>query len=267
MIVMFLGDVHGNRGFCIDAINIAANLGVDRLVQVGDFGFWPAIESGQRFLKEIGVHANKAHLPFYWIAGNHEDHDRLDTETAGPDPTVEPFHHGKRLTHIRNGARWIWDDVVFGCLSGAYSIDRKYRVKHSYAYGWFPQEVPNPDLIPGLGKVDVLVTHEAPTVPAPLAASGNFRLIPESGDSQLTIFEAMRSADPDHLVHGHWHCNYRNRIGRTEIWGLDCDLSVINASCVYDTETRQMYSLSQWIYVREEEGHGPQAQPQYRATR
>jgi len=253
MIIMFLGDTHGSRGFTCDAIDIAVKLGVDRLIQVGDFGFWPAIESGQKFLKTVGVHANKAHLPFYWIAGNHEDHDRLDAETKGPDPTIEPFHHGKRLTHIRSGARWIWDGVTFGAIGGAFSIDRKYRTKHSYAYGWFPQEVPDPELIHGLGKVDVLVTHEAPTVPAPLAATGNFRSIPESTDSQLVIYHALQTTRPDYLVHGHWHCNYRNRIDQTDIWGLDCDLTVPKASCIYDTEHRQMYSLTQWSMIYGEE--------------
>lgn len=261
MRMMFLGDCHGSRGFTCDAINIASKFGIDRLVQVGDFGFWPGMESGRQFLGEVGKHAVHKRMPFYWIAGNHEDHDAIDemvttaitSDSIDEDPTVSPFVHGKRLTHIRSGARWEWDGVVFGALSGAFSIDRANRTKHSYAFGWFPNEVPDPDLIPGLGKVDVLVTHEAPTVPAPLAASGSFRSIPESTESQQVVYDALTASQPDHLVHGHWHCNYRNRIGRTEIWGLDRDLSVVNASCVYDTEHRRMYSLAQWSMIHGQE--------------
>lgn len=273
---MALGDTHGNRGFTKDAINVAASLGVNRLVQVGDFGWWPNVNNGQKFLGEIGKHAVHMRMPFYWMAGNHEDHDRLDemveSEIASkgldPDPSVAPFIHGKRITHIRSGARWEWDGVTFGALGGAYSIDRKFRTKHSYAYGWFPREMPDPALIPGIGKVDVLFTHEAPIVPAPLLATGNFRRIAESDESQRVVYKALMESKPTYLVHGHWHINYRSMVHGAEVWGLDCDLSVFNAACIYDTETRTMYSLSQYYYQWREahDGQEPQA-PVYRATR
>lgn len=269
MIVMALGDTHGNRGFTKDAISVAASLGVDRIIQVGDFGYWPGTEAGQKFLGEVGRYAVEKRIPFYWLRGNHEDHDMADAEFGTDIPDDDsPFQHGKRLSYIRNGARWCWDGVWFGALGGAFSIDRKFRTKRSSFYGWFPQEVPDRQYIPHLGKLDVLFTHEAPTVPAPLLASGQFMLIEESADSQAVIQEALTASQPDYLVHGHWHVNYRSQNGATEVWGLDCDLSVHNAICIFDTSTRRMYSPTQWAYIRVEEGHGEEIEtPQYRATR
>lgn len=261
MIIMFLGDTHGSRGFTEDAIEVAADLGVDRIVQVGDFGFWPHIEAGQKFLAHVGKASRKCAVPVYWLAGNHEDWITIkDTMESGVDPVEDPFHHGKNVTYIRSGARWEWGGMTFGCLPGAFSVDRGHRVKYSNrSYGWFPEEMPDGSLIPGLGTVDVLLTHDAPIVPPKLMASGHFRSIPESSVSQDVVYRGIMSATPKYLVHGHWHHREVYGVAGCEVWGLDCDLSVQLATCVLDTETREMYSLIAWSYKRTEEANGTEA--------
>jgi Icc-related predicted phosphoesterase len=53
MRVLFVGDVHGNTEFMAAAIERARIEGVDTIVQVGDFGYWPHTKLGTKFLADI----------------------------------------------------------------------------------------------------------------------------------------------------------------------------------------------------------------------
>lgn len=244
--VMALGDTHGDRGFTRDAIRWAAANDVDLIVQVGDFGFWPRLNNGQKFLNDVGKLSVELHVPFYFIDGNHEDHDMLDTLQA-----EDGFcSYGKYpITFIKRGTRWEWGGKTFGAFGGAYSIDRIQRIKFSYAYGWFPQEVPDESVIPDLGKVDVLFTHDAPIVPPGMCGTGNFKSDPQSQASQRAVYEAMSAAKPSLLIHGHWHHNELYKVHGVTVQALDMNQNgLYNAAVVYDTENSRMYTLKQWEY-------------------
>ena len=251
MKILFLGDTHGEFMSCVRAIDFAEEFDIDSIVQVGDFGYWPSTRKGYEFLEGVRGYLGDTEIDFYWIAGNHEDHNTLDAILGG-DPTNEPFIAHGGLVHIRSGARWEWDGVTFGALGGGYSIDRAHRTRESPSYGWFPQEVPDASLIPGIGKVDVLITHDSPIIPPPMLASGRFFSIPESQDCQRTVYAALTSAQPSVLVHGHWHVKYRSGVAGTEVWGLDCN-SLRHSACVYDTSVRKMCSVQEWEMTHEHE--------------
>lgn len=251
MNILLLGDSHGVHRFVHGAMSWANKHGIERVIQVGDFGFWPRGKRGQEFLKACGNSSVLLGVDLYFIDGNHEDHDELNALEAR-----HPHARFMRVTKrqgapifIRRGARFEWDGVTFGAFGGAFSIDRGRRVKY---IDWFPQEVPDPSKIAELGKVDVLLTHDSPVVPEPYLLSGQFVRSEDSMRSQATIYEALRTTQPDLLVHGHWHVNWQQRVEGTTVLGLAHDGgSLYSSAAVYSTEDRQVYSIAQWEYAHE----------------
>lgn len=251
MNVLLLGDSHGNHMFVHGALRWARDNGVSRVVQLGDFGYWPRQKSGQGFLKGVGRSSLDLGVDLYFIDGNHEDHDELDALQArqGPCMFMPVTSRPGAPIFIRRGARWEWDGMTFGAFGGAFSIDRSRRVKH---VSWFPQEMPDPSKIAEIGKVDVLLTHDAPVVPAPYLAAGTFKRDATSEESQRTVYDALTATQPDWLVHGHWHCDYRSRVAGAVVIGVAHDShSLYASSVVVSTEDRMLYSLSQWEYAHE----------------
>lgn len=242
---MALGDTHGDRGFTKLAITWAAENGVDRIVQVGDFGYWPRINSGQTFVADVGKHANQLGVPFYWLDGNHDDHDMIDgtIRTRGEGM----ISHGKYpITFIDRGHSWDWGGVRFGAFGGAFSIDRWGRIEHGGGWGWFAQEMPDPTKIEMLGKVDVLFTHDAPIVPPGKYATG-FKRDDTSLLSQRTVYDALLSSGASLLIHGHWHHNERYKVADAVIQALDMNQAGLYAAAVvFDTATKQLFNLHQW---------------------
>lgn len=251
MIVMLLGDTHGNRGFTKQAITWASENGVDRLVQVGDFGYWPRTNNGQRFLRDVGKHSAQLGVPLFFIDGNHEDHLRLDTLMTRQDPDREfPWiSFGKYpISYIPRGSRWEWDGAVFGAFGGAFSIDRKHRIEDSGSYGWFHNEVPDESVIPSLGKVDVLLTHDSPIVPPAMHGSA-YKRDATSEECQRAVYRALVATEARLLIHGHWHLSQRYRVNGATIQGLACDQnSLYYAAVVFDTQTKTLFTLREWGY-------------------
>lgn len=241
MKILFVGDSHCDINYMRSVIDFAVGHNLDTIVQVGDFGYWPRHSNGAEFLKFVAEYSQLNAINVHWIAGNHEDWDMID-ENMNPAAFT---WHDNGLIHIGSGAVWEWDGLRFGSLGGAYSIDRTNRTKFQT---WFPQEMPDSELITGLGKVDVLITHDAPIVP-PVMYGDIFKRDAESQRSQRVIYDALLSTKPSLLVHGHWHCNDQYGVAGTTVQGLGCNMDGMSPSvAVYDTATRQMYSFTQVLY-------------------
>lgn len=255
--VMLLGDTHGDRGFTRNAIRWAAANDVDRIVQVGDFGFWPRTNNGQKFLHDVGKLSVELHVPFYFIDGNHEDHLYLNTlrgryQAAGPHTGLVdgfiPF--GKYpIVYIDRGTRWEWgDNCWFGAFGGAYSIDRRNRLEDHGHYGWFRDELPDESKIAQLGKLDVILTHDAPIIP-PIMMGQRFKDDNTSRESQRSVYRALVTTQAKLLVHGHWHLNERYYVAGATAQGLAMNQdSLYQAGVVFRTSDRRLFSLKQWEY-------------------
>lgn len=242
---LFLGDSHCSTSFVINAIDMAKELGIDRVFQVGDFGWFPKSNNGQAFIKNVAEYTKKRNMSLYWIPGNHEDWN--DVQRIWNTNPIDHIRYQKsNMFLVRNGSSWQWDNLKFGTLAGAFSIDRDRRAKD---WDWFEAEMPDESLIPGIGIVDVLITHEAPVVPPQIYASGQFRRVTESAVSQDTIYHAMMSTKPQLLIHGHWHHFAQYQVAGTTVQALDCNFtSLPYASCVLDSETKKLYTLNEFMY-------------------
>lgn len=231
MKIMFLGDTHANLAWFNTAIIAANKMECEKIVQVGDFGYWPQLHEGQEFLRNLQTLLEMYEMDCDWIDGNHEDHlalADLDTEYRG--------FIGPRLRHIARGSRWVWDDKVFLALGGAWSIDRAARTKYSGHYGWFPQEtITSAQMNTAIdgGLCDVLVVHDAPY--GGFISEQTQPTDPECVTNMRCVDTVMGHTHPELLVHGHHHYRYTETIDNTLIQGLGCD-DDLGSILVVDTE-------------------------------
>lgn len=248
--IMFLGDCHGDRGFTRGAIKWAAENGVDVIVQVGDFGFWPRVNNGTRFLHDVGKQSAESDVPFFWLDGNHEDHTVLATVAARLKPGEFSVPYGKYPLHyLPRGTTWEWDGVRFGAFGGAFSIDRDARIEDSPTFGWFANEVPDRTKIEDLGHVDVLLTHDSPIVPPCMYLNDGFKRDENSTASQVAVYDALVATRASLLVHGHWHVNEQYSVAGAIVQALDMNGGgLYYAGAVFRTDDRRLFSLRQWEY-------------------
>ena len=249
MRVMALGDTHGDTKWCVEATRIAGEYGVERILQVGDFGYWPKIavdtnlSLAQWLVNEISWACHEYGVA-EWIVieGNHDDHEALRAHEAiealagSPDPDgMVPLH--PLIRYSPRGNSFTLAGTTFGTLGGAASIDAYLEragvefgpEPYREGYDWFPElERPTLDDVERLpSSVDVLLTHEAPIEVDLSKFNGfpNIYISPEIQEitdaARHIVSAAAYKTKPKLLVHGHWHG--RNRVHAR--WGdSDCEI-------------------------------------------
>jgi Icc-related predicted phosphoesterase len=200
MRVAFVGDIHANLNRATEIVHGVADREVHTIVQTGDFGYWPRMKAGERFLEGLSKVAVEREVDIHWADGNHEDHEFLphNRETSWEHhPNL--FYHPRGTTSEIGGKRFLW----FG---GAVSVDKYVRTP---GYDWFAEEVPTMEQLDRalrVGKVDVLVTHDAPEgiqlkglpwIPAELQRA--------SDHMRSAISNIVAETKPKLVAHGHWH--------------------------------------------------------------
>ena len=212
MRLLLAGDIHGNPRHAMNVIASAAEFGCDKIVQLGDFGYWEHMEGGAEFLDLVSGESAQCGIPFYWIDGNHENHDKLKADYPIHEHGFRPIRDN--LFHIPRGTVWEWDGVTFMGFGGAYSIDKAYRKE---GVSWWADEWASrhevEDAVANAKKVDVMFTHDCPDeVPIDhIFISHGHRFskgIPEAMESRWRVSEVFNAARPSRLFHGHYHLRY-----------------------------------------------------------
>jgi hypothetical protein len=217
--VLLVGDSHGNGRWLASAIDVAAENGISRILQLGDFGIWPGPD-GVRFLDVVSDAAVSAGVRVDFIDGNHEDFDYLDALRD----SAERCEDGS--VEIRAGIHWwprgsvaLWHGKHIGFLGGAVSVDRNHRGAHR---SWWPTEALTDGEVDGFianvrthvagGKIDVLATHDSPGgLDIPAWSRWPADAIADSELNRDRINRAITEVRPDIVVHGHWHLRYGER--------------------------------------------------------
>jgi len=213
-VLMLVGDSHGNTKYICAALTLAKDLGVSRILQLGDLGIWPG-EEGRLYLNAINDTSRATGVRFDFIDGNHEDFDQLDVyereSDRDPDGSVlvRPYVHW-----WPRGSTTVIGGRSFAFLGGAVSVDRFAR---KTGKSWWPQESLTQQQIDRFhasvkGPVDVMVTHDAPAS-MPMRSTGSYppELLRASYDMRLVLDKAVRHAKPKLLCHGHWHLRHYSR--------------------------------------------------------
>lgn len=201
------GDWHGESKPAARALTTAAAMGAEAVLQLGDFGIWPG-PSGERYLQMLERMVHRTGVPILFVDGNHEDFPQLYSHPVLPSG-VRRVRAG--VLHLPRGFVWSWAGTRFAALGGATSVDRSVRRQ---GVSWWPEERITVGDVARLhhnlqgGRVDVLVTHDAPA--EALLPLGDRSWIPEAelrdaAVSRRLLSNAVDVASPQLLLHGHYH--------------------------------------------------------------
>ncbi|MBC7596363.1 MAG: metallophosphoesterase [Kineosporiaceae bacterium] len=209
-ILAFAGDWHGHIEGVQAKLQLLAELGVTRLLHVGDFAIWPD-RSGRRFLDQLNDYAIATDIRIAVTPGNHEDwRYLLDCfESAGAGKPAPIRSH---ISALPRGFSWTQRGRSLLSFGGAASIDYEWRVP---GFSWWPEELPtDADLarLRGSAPVDIMITHDSPIPGVPKVQA--IRESPGSWSEEALdyayrgariITEAWQAAAPQILIHGHFH--------------------------------------------------------------
>lgn len=240
MRVLVVGDSHGDSDFIEFMFHQAIKRNCSKIFQLGDFGFWPHVNWGRKFIEYTREASTKYEIPLYWIDGNHDAHPSfwLHGELGGDNQfyrnNVNFLNTGGNTWYSPRGHTWEWDGIKFLSVGGAWSIDKDQRVP---GQSWWETELisyEDVEFAKKAGKVNVLFSHDTVTyVKVP-----GIHPIKEGERNREKIDEIVKHCQPELLIHGHYHTRYSsagdNIIGtndngliwhRTQVEGLDCNKS------------------------------------------
>lgn len=259
MLVMVLGDVHGDVRAGTDAIRKAKELGIAHIMQVGDFGYWPHYRDGVEFLDALNFQARLSQVHLYWLDGNHENFNALEAAVKNyPNDGHGRVWIRSHIRYCSRGANWKWNGKRFMTVGGAVSVDKESRLqtearRHSPRTLWWPQEqLQEHELFLAIRRaeqtpVDYLFTHDCPTN-APFG--GRLKNDPDSLIHRQRMDQLGKGVKPKLWFHGHMHSKYDGYDfptydTTTTVFGLECNPEAMyrggseNFWGVLDTDTDQ----------------------------
>ncbi|GAA5037660.1 metallophosphoesterase [Microbacterium fluvii] len=214
--VVVAGDWHANRPWIGRAIPAAARTGVQTILHLGDFGFWPggtadllaAVEYwvGQSWKRRMTPGIERVLV----TPGNHEDWAELDELfAAAPEQAARV---SESVWVLPKGFRFTIAGREFLSFGGAASIDYRYRTPFR---SWWPSEFPSQrdvEIAVAGGSTEVLLTHDAGRLRTPRVE----KIISDpspwteaereyTAESRLLIDYVVAGTQPLLHFHGHFH--------------------------------------------------------------
>lgn len=222
--IAFAGDWHANSFWARAAIDYAAEQEADVIVHLGDYGY----EFTNEFRRTVESALLRTGLTLFFVDGNHENFHKLYNW---------PIKHGlrqvsKRVYHLPRGFSWIWNEVQFLALGGAFSVDRQWRVLNE---SWWAEETlteMNIAYASAAGAVDVMVSHDCPSgVYIPGLEQGAIMFphdaLVQANEHRHRLREVVDAIQPRFIWHGHYHRAYMTThdfgYGPVQVCGLDMD--------------------------------------------
>jgi hypothetical protein len=205
--LIFLGDHHGNWSdlfYLIDKNNISNC----NLISVGDSGIGFEYKTRQlQTINRLNKVFEEKNIYFKAIRGNHDD----PAYFKGDDRIAL-----KHFELIEDYSVWEYNSKSIQFIGGAVSIDRTGRAPNvSY---WLDEGVIfNKN---ACKKVDILVTHTAPSVCFPQSfnemvygwAREDAYLIEDLNDERSVMNEILKLCDPEYHFYGHFHSSWSEQI-------------------------------------------------------
>lgn len=243
-------------------IRVAKAENCDAIFNVGDFGYWPHTEDGQRYLRKVNrmlANGEDHDFTLYWIDGNHENFDwlfckELKHNAYYPVSLANGMYSiGPNVRYVPRGYTFVWDGVKFLAMGGAISIDKAHR--RTGSSWWMQEALTKEDVERGINNAqngsqelaDVLICHDAPSyVDVPLHGGLNDyvskvkALDAETAINRSLLTTLVEAVRPKQIYHGHYHIRHENPYYRPGLsipcLGLNCDGSMKESWTVFDTE-------------------------------
>lgn len=201
--ILVSGDWHAGATHAKRTIERAAELGIERICQVGDFGYWPRFDEGRAFLESTAAHAVEHGVSIWFCDGNHEDHDELPHQSA-----ADPLELAPSVYWVPRGTVVEWNQRRLLFFGGAVSIDQDSRIS---GWTWFANEIPSNGQwarAAAVGNVDVVIAHDTvPDMPVkglpPLSIPWSARK--RAAEHRRRLRTLCRDLEPSWWFHGHFH--------------------------------------------------------------
>lgn len=224
--ILFAGDTHGNLSHLRYLIKVAGWEGLDRIVVLGDFGYWEHTEEGVQFLDKLNTLLQESNVHLFFVDGNHDNVDLLrEKYPHGATLDTGSLRYGfatpvrERIWYLPRGLRWTWHGARFIALGGAYSVDKQWRVDAEKKKGkpgtlWFPgEQMTDMDMARILaednGPVDIMLAHDKPMASDP---GWNTKVLAQCIPNQERLQVAVETLTPRLFLHGHLHVRYEEMI-------------------------------------------------------
>ena len=235
MNILVCGDTHANEVnielLCIEAV--AKNITL--IIIVGDFGYFPNTDWGQKFLAELKRIYETYKVEIHFIKGNHENHDALNELPIedGVAKVIDGVYYHPNMIPFTIG------DYSFVAVGGANSIDKAYRKRY---IDWWPNEmITMEDYYKSCSMIpcDIVLSHDAP-VGVVLTDYLDW-MVPshETTQHRLLLQNIVNNLKPKLLIHGHWHARYKDIAygeTNTNVIGLHCDAMRTKQTFELDTK-------------------------------
>ena len=199
MKVLVIGDIHGHWRSFYQSVETATENGCEAVIQVGDLGYkWPGEEPP----------CCKPDLPVYFCDGNHENFGELGkvTHLNGIGEAYPGVFHVDRGEVLNLNER----HLLFA--GGAYSIDRKSRVKDE---SWWERETitkMDADLMLrySWATIDLVVSHDCP-----FSVNVAEFAYPGAIESREYLDHVLQRYCPKYWFFGHYHRFYHRGDSQT----------------------------------------------------
>lgn len=216
MRILVVGDVHADISFLRYAYAYAAQNNCERIMQLGDFGYFPNTDWGSLFLSQASELAKHFSIDTYFLCGNHSDHSQLDHLSPTPVEVAQGIFYMPR-GHVTR-----WGDSKIMTLGGAYSIDRENRILNvSY---WEEEVISSSEYahITARNKcVDILFAHDCPSrVSIEQILGPGSRPVEAAEYNREAVDAIARECDAMLIIHGRYHKKYMAVVDATTVVGL-----------------------------------------------
>lgn len=249
MKILLAGDWHGNVGHMRNVFAKACRDEADLVLQLGDFGYgWDKKQfkgtGGKvecKFSHQVSKIAQETGIPCYWIDGNHENFDLLESTLADIAPEDDGVYEiAPMVFYVPRGTLLTLDGLRVLCCGGAVSVDKR-KLPRKEGVSWWPQEaITDADVekCREAGEAHVVVSHdlplESPIVDRHLDGYWGQEAVANTAINREKLSEIFNNSGARRLVHGHLHIFYREAVrtarGTLNIWGLDGDTTPLHDS-------------------------------------
>lgn len=205
--IVIAGDWHRavDATFPKRVIELASREGISTILHLGDLGYSFGGRDPKEFEAPLSEALDAADITLYFVDGNHENHELLQSLPAEDDGFKNLDAKG-RVRYAPRGHRWHWLGRSFGSLGGAYSVNWP-ALREGVSLFRDLEEPTLSDLAKlGTEPLDYLITHDVPTTVTMGYSVNNPWVDRELITRTREVLQcATENTRPKRIFSGHWH--------------------------------------------------------------
>lgn len=170
----------------------------EKILVLGDFGYWPHVNDGKKFLNRLKTYLERYPVELHFVKGNHDNHEFLNEYNGQTCVEIFPkfFFHP-------NMSVWTWGKYSFCAIGGAYSIDGARRIEGLSK--WKDEEISNDDIEKSkFISADIILSHDCP-LSVDIDEYLDYKRDSGTMNNRFKLQECVENIKPNLVLHGHYH--------------------------------------------------------------